>query len=306
MPCYSPLKGWYSRSRTSTGKRSVVFNPSAGYYDMPVTVSCGQCIGCRLERSRQWALRCVHEASLHDENCFITLTYDDAHLPPFNSLDKTAFPKFMKRLRKAIAPRRVRFYHAGEYGEARGRPHYHACLFGFDFADKREWSIRNGFPVWRSTLLESVWTLGQSEIGSVTFESAAYVARYILKKVLGPESEFAYRAVDEDGVVVERVKEYTTMSRGGRGGLGGIGKRWIDAYMSEVYPSDSVLARGKPSKPPRYYDLAHGAIDPDGAAAVCRARQRARCLEDETPERLAVREECAIARVELSMPRRLV
>ena len=79
MPCYHPLQGW----RKQGG--GITFNLRDGFVDRPVTVSCGQCIGCRLERSRQWAIRCMHEASLHESNCFVTLTYSDdgiKHLPP--------------------------------------------------------------------------------------------------------------------------------------------------------------------------------------------------------------------------------
>ena len=100
MPCYSPLTGYVSREPSKNGKFPIVFDPKKGWIDRSVTVPCGQCIGCLLERSRQWAMRCSHEASLYDENCFITLTYDDEHLPPDGCLNKEHFQKFMKRLRK--------------------------------------------------------------------------------------------------------------------------------------------------------------------------------------------------------------
>ena len=136
MPCYRPIKGYRSRRlNAETGKRPVVFNPRDGFYDQPVDLPCGQCIGCRLERSRQWAIRCVHEASLHERNCFITLTYRDECLPTNGSLDLDAFQKFMKRLRRRFGEG-VRFFHCGEYGENFGRPHYHAILFNLDFSDK--------------------------------------------------------------------------------------------------------------------------------------------------------------------------
>ena len=112
MPCYHPLLGYRSRSLTEKGKRAVVFNPRDGYVDQPVQLPCGQCIGCRLERSRVWAVRCVHEASLHSDNCFITLTYDNSHLPSDGSLHKDHFQKFMKRLRKSVG--KVRFFHCDE------------------------------------------------------------------------------------------------------------------------------------------------------------------------------------------------
>lgn len=295
MACYHLLHGFRSRLRGSSGKLGVVFNVSDGYRDMPVVVACGQCWGCRLERSRQWAVRCMHEASLYEENCFLTLTYADEFLPKFGSLDKAAFPKFMKRLRKLISPKKVRFFHAGEYGARLGRPHYHACLFGHDFADKVPWSSRGGYPVWRSGQLEALWACGQSELGSVTFESAAYVARYIMKKVTGENAGEHYSTVDaSSGEVVELEREYTTMSR-----RPGIGKPWLDRFMCEVYPEDSVVVRGRLMKPPRFYDLAYELTDSVGFQAVGRARRRARRPEDQTVERLEVREQVAQAKASL-------
>lgn len=82
MLCYSPLVAWRGE-RLPSGKRSVVFKKSDAVQSLSafeIKLPCGQCIGCRLERSRQWAMRCVHEASLYEKNCFITLTYDDSHL----------------------------------------------------------------------------------------------------------------------------------------------------------------------------------------------------------------------------------
>ena len=131
MACYQPLKGYYSKSRNPNGKRNVVFNPQMGYRDRPVTVPCGQCIGCRLERSRQWAIRCYHEASMYERNSFVTLTYDDESLPLGGTLVFRDFQLFMKRLRKQYGAG-IRFYACGEYGEKFGRPHYHVCLFNFE------------------------------------------------------------------------------------------------------------------------------------------------------------------------------
>lgn len=288
MACYHLLQAYRV---VSTG--AVVFQPPSSAF-LELKIPCGQCFGCRLERSRQWAVRCVHEASLYEDNSFVTLTYDDAHLPLYGSLDKTAFPRFMKRLRKSIEPAKVRFFHAGEYGELYGRPHYHACLFGYDFGDKYNWAVRNDLPVWRSPSLEALWPMGQSEIGSVTFESAAYVARYIMKKVTGRNAASEYAFVDENGELRFMEREYTTMSR-----RPGIGKPWLDKYMYEVYPEDSVVMRGTLMKPPRYYDLAHELVNPTEAESVCSERRRRRKVLDNTPERLAVREKCAIARGDL-------
>ncbi|MFN7611381.1 MAG: hypothetical protein ACK5QX_10675, partial [bacterium] len=120
MPCYFPLQGW--RSASGPG---VTFNQRKGYVDKPVQVPCGRCIGCRLARASQWATRIAHEASLHEANSFLTLTYSNEHLPADLSVDVIALQKFMKRLRKALYPAPVRFVACGEYGENTLRPHYH-------------------------------------------------------------------------------------------------------------------------------------------------------------------------------------
>lgn len=232
-------------------------------------------------------MRCVHEAALYAENCFLTLTYDDAHVPAFGSLDRSAFPKFMKRLRKRFPGERIRYFHCGEYGERTQRPHYHALLFGFDFADKYPWSYRSGRPCWRSPTLEVLWPFGQSELGSVTFESAAYVARYVVKKVSGALAYERYSRVDVGtGEIIQISPEYTTMSR-----RPGIGREWYERFKSEVYPADEVVVSGRVMKPPRYYDVLFEAEDPEGFEALSRKR----VVESEA--RLAQKEEFALAKL---------
>ena len=287
MPCYAPLRGYYSRKRTPHGKRSVVFSVREGFVDRRVTVPCGRCIGCRLEYSRQWAMRCMHEASLHDENCFLTLTYSPEYLPENGSLRKADFQKFMKRLRARYDRDSIRYFHSGEYGSATNRPHYHALLFGFDFADKNYWTQRKGFPVFRSDVLEKLWPFGQSEIGSVTFESSAYVSRYILKKFKGSEDEVRK-------YYGRREPEYCTMSR-----RPGIGREWYEKYKDELHLHDSVIVGGREFKPARYYDAAFKDVSPREFAAIRGARKRARNEEEETDERLEARCKVAEARVKL-------
>lgn len=191
MPCYSPLSGYRSIKPNQNGKYPIMFSQRDGFSDIPIDVPCGRCIGCKLERSRQWATRCMHEASMHKKNVFITLTYSDEHLPYDQSLDLDHFQKFMKRLRKKHP--HVRFYHCGEYGEKTGRPHYHAILFNCDFLDKKIYTIRNENPVYVSQELNNIWGYGLCEIGSVTFESAGYVARYCTKKITGDFAEEHYQ-----------------------------------------------------------------------------------------------------------------
>lgn len=307
MACFHPLRAYRKRpgGPAYVKPRTVTFDLREGYADLQVLIPCGQCVGCRLERSRQWAVRCMHEASLYESNCFITLTFDDEHLPPFGSLAKhelcetldrcVCFGGFMKRLREKYNECGIRFYHCGEYGASTARPHYHSCIFGFDFPDKEPWSSRHGFPTWRSVALEKLWPFGQSEIGSVTFESAAYVARYMLKKADSMASD-PLRLVDEDTGVLEPVlPEYTTMSR-----RPGIGRPWLDKYMCEVYPSDGVVMRGRLMKPPRYYDLQFELLNGAQSLEVARSRRRKARARDMTPERLAVREQVTRARIALS------
>ncbi len=286
MPCFSPLKGF----RAVGG--GIVFD-RAKSMNFPMSVPCGRCIGCRLERSRQWAVRCMHEASLYEDNCFVTLTYANEYLPPGGSLLKSDFQKFMKRLRKRFSDRVIRFYHCGEYGETSGRAHYHALLFNFDFPDKVLWSERGSYRVFRSDLLEGLWSFGHSEIGSVTFESAAYVARYITKKVNGQYAEDHYRVVnDVTGEIIDRVPEYSTMSL-----RPGIGQGWYDQFKADVYPSDEVIFNGVKCKPPRFYDNLLKGEQPDIAASVFAGRNAKRHIEDETPGRLHVREVCTRSRL---------
>lgn len=278
MPCYRPLTAYRCRDGPNpSGKWSLTFDVSKGYAGTKMEVPCGQCIGCRLERSRQWAMRCMHEKSLYENNCFITLTYNDDNLPADGSLNKKHFQDFMKRLRKKYGEG-IRFFHCGEYGEEFSRPHYHACLFNHDFFDKYLWSRKNGFNLYRSNSLEELWTFGNSLIGDVTFESAAYVARYITKKVTGDRSAAHYGT---------RNPEYITMSR-----RPGIGKGWYEKYHSDVYPGDCVVLRHNVlCRPAKYYDRLLDVSNPDLLNELKLKRlEKAKVSLDNSSERLAVRE----------------
>lgn len=254
MACYHPLPGWFGRERSTSGKRPVVFRLSEGYKDRPVFVPCGRCIGCQLERSRQWAVRCMHEAGLHDASCFVTLTYSEDKLPYRGSLEPKHFVDFMKRLRSRLGE--VRYFQCGEYGEQLSRPHHHALLFGLRFPDE----VRRG-KTSTSALLEELWGHGYCVIGDVTFESAAYVARYALKKVVGAHALSHYGG---------RLPEYCTMSR-----RPGIGASFVDKYGPEVYRDDSVIVRGTECKPPRYYDERFARKRPRAMARVKESRLEA-------------------------------
>lgn len=284
MPCYHPMLAYRSRSLNENGKRPITFKASEGYTDLTVKLPCGQCIGCRLERSRQWAVRCVHEAQLHDSNCFITLTYNDENLPKDGSLHKDHFQKFMKRLRKQIEPIRVRYFQCGEYGEQLNRPHYHCCLFGYDFPDKQLWSIRKGTKLYRSESLEKLWPFGFSTIGDVTFESAAYVARYIMKKQTGANAEEYYRG---------RLPEYIAMSR-----RPGLAREWAELFLGDVYPADEIVIRGNMKcRPPKYYDAIFDCVDHRKMEKIKQARVVRAKENDEGLERLAVKERVKLKQV---------
>lgn len=295
MPCFNPVVAYRGKHpNASSGKIPVVFSArDAADPDDPLKLPCGQCIGCRLERSRQWAIRCVHEASLYERNCFITLTFAPEHLPVSGSLDKRDFQLFMKRLRKKFGAG-VRYFHCGEYGEKNGRPHYHACLFNFDFSDRELWSVRSGVRLDVSKELQALWPFGFSTVGDVTFESAAYVARYITKKITGEAAVAAYERVDVgSGEIHQVLPEYCTMSR-----RPGIGRAWFDKYRSDVFPHDRVILRGQELRPPKYYDSVFEVDDPVGFDYV-RENRKLKAVgfaKDGSFERLRVRESLQLDR----------
>lgn len=299
MACYKPLQAWRGRS----GGPAVFVRPTA-WPALEMQLPCGQCIGCRLERSRQWAVRIMHEASLHTFNSYLTLTYDGGSIPHSGSLVKSHFQDFMKRLRKSNSHRDdfdnlwhlpIRYFQCGEYGEKFARPHYHAILFGWDAPDKELFQTgESGSKLFTSKYLAEVWGHGFVTLGDVTFESAAYVARYITKKVTGEAADEHYLRFNSDGSAYQVEPEYITMSR-----RPGIGADWFDVYSSEVFPSDEVIVRGHPSKPPRYYDNLQAIAEPSVFDGIKRKRldsARSRAL-DNTPERLRDREICVTARM---------
>ncbi len=236
-------------------------------------VPCGQCIGCRLQKASQWATRCIHEASLYEDNSFVTLTYSPAYLPEDSSIHKSHLKNFIRRLHVQYSEKEIRYYGCGEYGEcckncgkskqicykvcgkwetSIGRPHYHILLFNHDFHDKeilqgasykRLTSHFSSGPVcdlYRSPTLEKLWPFGYSTIGEVTIDSAGYVARYVMKKITGSQQKDHYN---------DKLPEFAKMSR-----TPGIGKPWLDRYFNDVYPKDYFHINGTKRRPPRYYD----------------------------------------------------
>lgn len=292
------MTGYRSKIRNpATGKRALVFNIKDGYRDLPVTISCGQCSGCRLEKSRQWAIRAVHEAQLHDQNCFITLTYSNEHLPQHGKLDYNAPVLFMKRLRKSYGAG-IRSYGCAEYGESFGRPHYHLCLFNFDFPDKVIHSqSSSGFSIYTSPILQTLWPFGYSTIGAFTFETAAYVARYVMKKISGDLAEPHYEKLTEHGEVIPLPSEKAIcVSR-----RPGLGRPFLDQFHTDIYPSDYVVIDGKKMRPPKYYDYRFELEYPEEFRTIKIARKTnsASHADNNTPERLLVREEILNRKIEL-------
>jgi hypothetical protein len=274
MPCLSPI---------SVSKK--------GYVDLRVTVACGQCIGCRVDRTEDWATRIVHEASLHDLSQFVTLTYSDKHLPSGNTLVKKDFQDFMKRLRKHHGKDtggKLRYFAVGEYGDTSERAHYHAVIFGIDFSDKRPHSKNeHGDQLFTSDLLDSIWGKGHAFFGKVTVQSARYVAKYCIKKVNGS------MAVSHYG---HRQPEFAIMSL-----KPGIGSGWFQKYQSDVYPSDFLVLQGKKRPPPRFYDELYQRIDEQGLQDIksVRLSKAMKHRADQAPERLKSRLACLEARVNL-------
>lgn len=294
LTCFHPLTAYRSNEfNRETGKYGCTFNPTKALIEgSSFKLPCGQCRGCRFDKAQHWAIRCAHEAQMHDRCCFLTLTYEDGNLPVDYSVKKRELQLFNMRVQKAFG-RGKRYFGVGEYGEQDGRPHYHELGFGFDFSEDRKLhAVRDGFNVWRSAKLEELWPFGFSEIGSLTPQSAGYVARYCMKKITGDLSREHYlRPSPVDGKMHTVEPEFALMSR-----RPGIGATWFDRYKSDCFPSDFVIVDGRKKPVPRYYVSKLAEIE---AKFVKRERlrkdlkdleARRRRRADKTRERLAVRE----------------
>lgn len=294
--CVKPLLAW------QCANSDVVFVSNLKRHDIvrELQLPCGQCIECRLERSRQWAMRCMHEAKMHKDNCFLTLTYKPECLPERGQLVYSDFQKFMKRFRKRFG--KCKYYMCGEYGDENWRPHFHACVFGVDLPDKRPFkTTQSGEVLYRSDILDKLWPYGIASVGSVTFQSAAYVARYCVQKRTGKEADSYYARVDENGRY-QLEPEFNHMSL-----KPAIGSAFLEKYWADVFPHDYVVVNGSPCKVPKYYVklLERKCAElPDGdeKAYVLERIQYLRYLrglkraEDNLPHRLEAREQVVQAR----------
>jgi hypothetical protein len=253
MACTSPKRAW-EYGQTENGKKKLVFKRPEGVNYDPIQVPCGQCVSCKMSYAREWATRIVHQAQTSKISSFITLTYNEENLPLDKSLDKDFIRHWMRMFKQRLWRNyqvKIKYYLAGEYGSSKGhRPHYHAIIFGWDFPDKTFWDItESGSQIFRSKFLEESWTLGFSSIGDVTLQSAAYVARYTMKKQRDP-SEY----VDQDtGMCLQ--PEFNLMSPG-------IGKDWYKLYKSDTY-KDYLNVDFQKVRVPRYYDKLMELEDPE-------------------------------------------
>ncbi len=265
--CTSPLKGFINGT-TENGKKNLIVTPYSVdhievldnkkiYVDSPaitskfaltefVEIPCGQCIECRLQRSRRWADRCMLELGYHESSYFLTLTYDNDHIPKNQLYDeetgevyaenatlvKRDLQLFMKNLRRQYEYRgytnKLRYFACGEYGSQTKRPHFHLIVFGLKLDDlvlyKRNF---NGDNLYNSAFISKIWDKGFSVVGDVTWQSCAYVARYIMKKHLGKDSDIYERYNIEP--------EFTLMSR-----KPGIARQYYDEHKNELFYQDFV------------------------------------------------------------------
>lgn len=228
--CTSPREAGYNASGQITFSKKQYNKELAGFQ-----IPCGQCVECKLERARDWAVRCVHEADSHKENSFITLTYSPENLPSDGKVSKKHFQDFMKRLREAFPNNEIGYLACGEYGSKTKRPHYHACLFGIDFPDKKFVRTSDrGDKVYNSEELTKIWKHGHTEIGQVTFQSAGYVARYVLKKQKDEPEYIPFQLSSKKRA---------------------IGKKWLQENWRDVFThGELILKDGTRTKIPRYYE----------------------------------------------------
>lgn len=300
MSCFDPRKAWMS---ADGGRPSFVERRG---YDMPLTLPCGQCIGCRVTAQMDWSTRIYLASTLFESNSFATFTYDDANLPRDQGLHYEHMQLAFKRLRKAISPARFQFYTSCEYGSLTGRPHYHTVFLGWSPPDLE---VRHSAGTPRavpSAFLQEVWGMGGVMATALQPAQCTYVAKHNVDKLTGDRGKAAYvRRHLDTGELVPVHPPCGRMSRGGRVGHG-IGHAWATRWTGEVaHPlRDGIYIDGKLRPMPGYFDK----FVSEHVPAVAISRETARQLAsldparefDRTPERLRVREVCARARISRS------
>lgn len=309
MPCTHPLQGIFFPIIKKSGEpgrkfkvvpqlmerfRKGLLMPKSDEYTEYGANPCGNCIGCRLEKSRQIGLRCLHESKMYEDNCFVTLTYSQESLErmcPLTdggySLVRKHTQDFMKRLRARFDDRKLKVYGCGEYGGKFQRPHYHLCIFNLDFLDKQKFCKIHNFWHYNSPILSDLWPFGFATVTDFSFDTACYTARYCTKKINGKKADDHYKG---------RIPEfpiYPTRS-------GGIGKTWFDKFArTDIFPHDTCIVNGHECKTPRYYDKLREREDPQGFAQAkeLRALAAKERESDNTHARLLVKEKCINVRM---------
>lgn len=297
MPCYKPIKAYRSLSRGESGRYGITFNPTKALIEgSAITLPCGGCIGCKIDRTREWATRCYHEAQMHEHNSYLTLTFSDEHLPADYGVHVRTWQLFNKRLRKHIAPIKTRFFACGEYSDPpKLRPHYHALIFGYQFPDLEFFTKnKNGNRIYISKSLDKIWGFGNCFIGSVTYQSAGYVARYVMKKQNGdddPTVDHYTRVHPITGRISIVRREFCVQSR-----KPGLGASWYAKYASDAFPSDFVVIDGRKHSVPKFYTKK---LEEEEAEKIKRRRKLESLPRrpDNTPERLKAREAVKAAQI---------
>lgn len=287
---------WWSKKLNDNGNQTIVFNAALSDDQPPFKIPCGQCTGCRIAKGSDWTTRLVHESKFYIESCFPTLTYNNECLPENGTLVKRDIQLFMKRLRREFPGVRIRYFAAGEYGDKTFRPHYHIILFGVAFLGDRRPHSKNehGDQVYTSATLDRLWGKGQCLIGSVSPRSCGYVAQYAFKKVNGKKSDEHYRRINpETGETWVLQKEFALMST-----HPGIGFEHYKIYGKQMYLRGSVIDRGRELPIPKYYDrrLKKDDVLRFESIKTGRFEDALKRADEQTPERLAVKEELLLAK----------
>lgn len=276
----------------TTGAKSVMFK-FKGEPDM--LLPCKKCEGCKLDLAREWSLRLYHESLIHKENCFVTLTYDDEHLPKNGGLHHRDFQLFLKRLRKKFG-NDISFFMCGEYGEQTHRAHYHAILFGYYPADAQIHRIQDKFRYYTSETLEKLWGKGNTLTTEFTQANARYCANYCQKKQL-PNKPFQDRYIytDENGDGQVRDFEYAKMST-----RPAIGTRWAEKHTDWALNGYFIDDQGKKAGIPKLYREILKESDPDLYDQLLVKRRESVNEAEQTPDRLRQKAICISARAKNS------
>lgn len=299
MVCYTPLRAYPGRELNGeTGKRPMTFSGQKSLIEGTLyTVPCGVCIGCRIDRAEGWAIRGFHEARMHGlepGSAFLTLTFEPDQLPVDNSVRLEVMQKFMRDLRYRVGnDNPLRYLLCGEYGERRGRAHYHVLVFGWRFPDRvRYKTTRNGSWLFTSEVLSKAWPYGLALLGDVTYQSARYVGGYVTKKIGGEKAEAHYtRQSPVDGNWYQVEPEFASMSL-----KPGLGESWFAKFSGDVFPLDHVIVDARPHKPPRYYEKLYGDEAMKPIKRKRKAQVAAMAAEEKSRQRRAVRERSAVLR----------